>query len=111
MENIRVTNYDGRTVTTNKDVTFETATVIWTAGVQGAAIAGLDSKSLIEKAERIQVNQFNQVVGYDNIFAVGDIASMETDKFPHGHPMMAQPAMQQGKLLAENLYNLENNKN
>jgi NADH:ubiquinone reductase (H+-translocating) len=109
-KNIRVTNYDGRTVTTNKDITFETATVIWTAGVQGAAIAGLDAKSLVEKVERIRVNQFSQVVGYDNIFAVGDIASMETDKFPQGHPMMAQPAMQQGKLLAENLYNLENNK-
>lgn len=105
-KNIRVTNYDGRTVTTNSDITFETATVIWTAGVQGAAIHGLDAKSLVERVERIRVNQFNQVVGYDNIFAIGDIASMETEKYPQGHPMMAQPAMQQGNLLAENLVKL-----
>jgi NADH:ubiquinone reductase (H+-translocating) len=105
-KNVRVTNYDGRTITTNSDVTFETATVIWTAGVQGAAIHGLDAKSLVERVERIRVNQYNQVVGYDNIFAIGDIASMESEEYPQGHPMMAQPAMQQGSLLAENLVKL-----
>ncbi|WP_298139344.1 NAD(P)/FAD-dependent oxidoreductase [Flavobacterium sp.] len=109
-KNVRVTNYDGRTITTNSDLTFETATVIWTAGVQGAAIHGLDSKSLVERVERIRVNQFNQVVGYDNIFAIGDIASMESEKYPQGHPMMAQPALQQGALLGENLVKLLANK-
>lgn len=109
-KNVRVTNYDGRTITTNSDLTFETATVIWTAGVQGAAIHGLDAKSLVERVERIRVNQFNQVVGYDNIFAIGDIASMESEKLPQGHPMMAQPAMQQGALLGENLIKLLNKK-
>ena len=105
-KNVRVTNYDGRTITTNTDLTFDSATVIWTAGVQGAKIAGLDSKSLVEKVERIRVNQYNQVVGYDIIFAIGDICSMETEKYPLGHPMMAQPAIQQGKLLGENLIKL-----
>ena len=109
-KNVRVTNYDGKTITTNSDLTFDTATVIWTAGVQGAAIRGLDAKSLVEKVERIRVNQFNQVVGYDTIFALGDIASMESEKYPQGHPMMAQPAMQQGRLLGENLVNLINKK-
>ncbi|WP_298122066.1 NAD(P)/FAD-dependent oxidoreductase [Flavobacterium sp.] len=109
-KNVRVTNYDGRTITTNSDLTFETATVIWTAGVQGAAIHGLNSKSLVERVERIRVNQFNQVVGYDNIFAIGDIASMESEKYPQGHPMMAQPALQQGALLGENLVKLLANK-
>ena len=105
-KNVRVTNYDGRTITTNTDLTFDSATVIWTAGVQGEKIAGLDSKSLVEKVERIMVNQYNQVVGYKNIFAIGDICSMETEKYPQGHPMMAQPAIQQGKLLGENLIKL-----
>jgi NADH dehydrogenase len=108
-KNVRVTNYDGRTISTNSNLTFETATVIWTAGVQGAAITGLDAKSLVEKVERIRVNQYNQVLGYDNIFAIGDIASMETDKYPQGHPMMAQPALQQGDLLGENLIKLIQN--
>ena len=105
-KNVRVTNYDGRTITTNTDLTFDSATVIWTAGVQGAKITGLDSKSFVEKADRIRVNRYNQVVGYENIFAIGDICSMETEKYPQGHPMMAQPAIQQGKLLGENLIKL-----
>ena len=109
-KNVRVTNYDGRTISTNSDLTFETATVIWTAGVQGAIIAGLEAKSLVEKVERIRVNEFNQVVGYDDIFAVGDIASMESALYLQGHPMMAQPAMQQGTLLGENLVRLIQNK-
>lgn len=108
-KNVRVTNYDGRTITTNSDLTFETATVIWTAGVQGAKVPGLDVKSLIDKVDRIRVNQYNQVVGYNNIFAIGDIASMETEKYPQGHPMMAQPALQQGDLLGENLVKLLKN--
>ncbi len=109
-KNVRVTNYDGRTITTNTDLIFETATVIWTAGVQGAAIAGLNADSLVERIERIRVNEFNQVKGYENIFAIGDIASMETEKWPQGHPMVAQPALQQGKLLGENIIKLINNK-
>ncbi len=109
-KNVRVTNYDGRTITTNSDLTFETATVIWTAGVQGAMVHGLDAKSLVERVERIRVNSFNQVVGYENIFAIGDIASMESEKYPQGHPMMAQPAMQQGELLGENISRKINNK-
>jgi NADH:ubiquinone reductase (H+-translocating) len=102
-KNLRVTNYDGRTVLTNSDHTFETATVIWTAGVQGAVVAGLNAKAVVEKAERIRVNEFNQVLGYDNIFGIGDIATVETPEYPQGHPMMAQPAMQQGKFLGENI--------
>jgi NADH dehydrogenase len=108
-KNVQVTNYDGRTITTNTDLTFETATVIWTAGVKGAIVAGLDSKSLVENVKRIRVNQYNQVVGYENIFAVGDIAMMELQDYPRGHPMMAQPALQQGELLGKNLVKLVNN--
>jgi NADH dehydrogenase len=95
-KNLRVTNYDGRTITTNSDLTFETATLIWTAGVKGALVSGLDSQSLVENAKRIRVNEFNQVKGYDTIFAIGDIAMMELEAYPFGHPMMAQPALQQG---------------
>ena len=109
-KNVRVTNYDGKIVTTNSDLIFDTATVIWTAGVQGAAIAGLNADSLVERVERIRVNQFNQVKGYQNVFAIGDIASMETEKWPQGHPMVAQPALQQGKLLGENIIKFINNK-
>jgi NADH dehydrogenase len=107
-KNVRVSNYDGKTIITNSDLTFETATVIWTAGVKGALVAGLDAQSLLENVKRIRVNPYNQVKGYENIFAIGDIAMMELEDYPQGHPMMAQPAMQQGRLLGENIIKLIN---
>lgn len=110
-KNIRVTGYDGRHITTNSDKTFDTATVIWTAGVQGNTPDGIPVTAFVEKTERYKVNQFNQVAGYENIFAIGDIALMATEAFPLGHPMLAQPAMQQGKLLGENILRKMNNQN
>lgn len=110
-KNVHVTNYNGRTMTTNTDLTIDTSTLIWTAGVQGAMVDGLDGNSLVKNIKRIRVNQFNQVIGYDDIFAIGDIAMMEIDGYPQGHPMMAQPAIQQGKLLGENLVKLVRKQN
>ena len=105
-KDVRVTGYDGKTVTTNSDLSFDSATVIWTAGVQGALPHGLKADSFIKNVNRIKVNKYNQVEGYDNLFAIGDIAVMTSEEYPQGHPMMAQPAMQQGRLLAENVIRL-----
>lgn len=102
-KNIRVTGYDGKTVTTDTGKTFESATVIWTAGVQGALPLGIPQHAIIPGINRLKVNEFNQVEGFENIFAIGDIASMTTSEWQKGHPMMAQPAIQQGKWLAKNL--------
>ncbi len=105
-KNVRVASYDGHLATTNSDVTFETATLIWAAGVKGATIKGLDSAELVTKGERILVNEYNQIKGFSQIFAVGDVACMECEEFPRGLPMMAQPAIQQGQQLGENLLRL-----
>lgn len=104
-KNVKVTNYDGRIVTTDTQSTFDAATLIWTAGVEGAPVKGLPPTSYIDNVKRIKVNEYNQVDGYENIFAIGDIAFMSNSKYPQGHPMMAQPAIQQGALLAKNLKN------
>ncbi|MBR9757031.1 MAG: NAD(P)/FAD-dependent oxidoreductase [Algicola sp.] len=102
-KNLRVTHYDGSLATTNTDVTFETATLIWTAGVKGATIKGLDAASFVTKGNRVVVDEFNAVKGLDNVFAIGDIAHMVTAQQPKGYPMMAQPAIQQGEQLGKNL--------
>jgi len=109
LKNVRVTSYDGRTISTNTNLVLETATLIWTAGVQGAMVEGLPASSLMEKVDRIKVNEFNQVLSFENIFALGDIALMTSEEYPQGHPQVAQPAIQQGKLLAENLSKLLKN--
>lgn len=98
-----VESYDGRTVKTKSGLNFQTETFIWTAGVTGAPLSGLREEALVKGANRYQVNTFNQVDGYENIFAIGDIALMQGKKWPKGHPMMAQPAIQQGEHLAINL--------
>ena len=48
----------------------------------------------------------NQVEGFPKVFAIGDVAYMETEAYPKGHPQMAQPAIQQGERLAENFKNI-----
>ena len=108
--NTFVKNYDGKQVTTNTDLEFLSETLIWAAGVTGAPINGLNANALLEKINRYTVNRFNQIEGYDSIFAVGDIALMTTDAYPKGHPQVAQPAIQQGKLLGKNILRLINAK-
>ena len=107
---VYVKDYDGKTVMTNSDLILQTETLIWAAGVTGAPIKGLNAQSIKERTNRYLVNHFNQVDGYDNIYAIGDIAYMPTKQYPNGHPQVAQPAIQQGKLLGKNLTRMVNNK-
>ncbi|WP_341215369.1 NAD(P)/FAD-dependent oxidoreductase [uncultured Wocania sp.] len=104
--NTFVKEYDGKKVSTNLSLELQSETLIWAAGVTGNPITGLHAESLIDRANRYKVNAFNQVEGYTNIFALGDIALMQTEDYPNGHPQVAQPAIQQGALLGKNLIKL-----
>ncbi|GAA4501245.1 NAD(P)/FAD-dependent oxidoreductase [Hymenobacter ginsengisoli] len=101
----RVTSYDGYIATLKSGDKLITRTLIWAAGVTGVPLAGLDPAAQL-KSNRYQVNEYSQVAGYDNVFAIGDIAQMATKDYPEGHPQVAQPAIQQGRLLGENLRRL-----
>ncbi len=105
--NTLVESYDGNVAVLKGGEVIRTHTLIWAAGVAGALIDGLPAESL-EKG-RILVNEHNQVLGFRDMFAIGDVAFMKTEEFPRGHPGVAQPAIQQGKLLAKNLVRLKNN--
>jgi len=108
--NCAVKSYDGYEVVFNTGERLISRTLIWAAGVKGNPINGLRAES-ITRGNRLNVDEFNRVKGYENIFAIGDVALMEGDAaFPKGHPQMAQPAMQQGKLLARNIRNMINKK-
>ncbi|WP_223653096.1 NAD(P)/FAD-dependent oxidoreductase [Hymenobacter psoromatis] len=100
--NDRVKSYDGYTATLKSGQQLITRTLIWAAGVTGATIAGLDPAALLP-SNRYQVNEFNQVAGYTSVFAIGDIAQMAAADYPEGHPQVAQPAIQQGEWLGENI--------
>jgi NADH dehydrogenase len=106
--NCAVKSYDGHEVVFNTGEKLISRTLIWAAGVKGNPVAGLKAYAL-GKASRIQTDEYNRVKGYQNIFAIGDVALMQGDPlFPNGHPMMAPPAQQQGKLVAKNILNIIN---
>jgi NADH dehydrogenase len=101
--NAAVKSYDGYEVLLSSGEKLISKSLIWAAGVKGNPVSGLNPETLT-KGNRILVDQYNRVKGYNNIFAIGDVAAMEGDeKFPKGHPQMAPPAQQQGKLVADNL--------
>lgn len=100
--NTAVQDYDGELVKTNKGKNLPSSTLIWAAGVEGAAPFGINDAAIL-KNKRIIVDEFNRVVGRQNIFAIGDVAAMITETTPNGHPMLAPVAMQQGELLAKNI--------
>ncbi|WP_027383596.1 NAD(P)/FAD-dependent oxidoreductase [Epilithonimonas caeni] len=100
MKNERVTDYDGETIFMQSGNSIPTNNVIWAAGVTGNIIDDFNKENTVRN--RYVVDRFNKVKGYDNIFAIGDIAYMETPKYPQAHPQLANVAINQGKNLARN---------
>jgi NADH:ubiquinone reductase (H+-translocating) len=98
----RVVDFDGSYAYLNDNTQIRTNNLVWAAGIKANYIDGID-KQLLTFGGRLTVNAFNMLMGYQNIFAIGDIAYMTEAKYPKGHPQVAQPAIQQGKLLAQNL--------
>ncbi|OUS21409.1 FAD-dependent oxidoreductase [Nonlabens dokdonensis] len=108
--NVMVKEYKDETVITNTDLKIKALTFIWSAGVIGSPVAGIREESVDKKSQRLIVDRMNRVEGYEDLFAIGDIALMKTPEFPEGHPQVAQPAIQQGKLLIKNFKRLLENK-
>jgi NADH:ubiquinone reductase (H+-translocating) len=100
--NTKVTGSTEHSVFISPGEKIDTSMIIWTAGIKGNHIEGLDPQ-VYTKGERIITDRYSRVKGYDNVFALGDVAFMIEEKYPKGHPQVAQVAIQQGKLLAGNL--------
>jgi NADH dehydrogenase len=107
--NVIVKNYDGKIVTLNNGETIKSKQVIWTAGVTGNIISGMDEKIIVAN-KRFIVDRYNVVQGYSTIYAIGDIACMETPAYPKGHPQVANVAINQARNLAKNFKSLVLNK-
>lgn len=95
-------------LSTGKKIT--TATVIWASGVIAREVAGLPNET-VARGRRIIVDEINRVKGCHNIFSIGDQCFQTSDKnYLDGHPQLAQVALQQGNLLADNLNKLAEKK-
>lgn len=99
--NTIVENYDGHTVSLKDQAPIISDNLIWAAGIKGNIIEGLP-EGLIQRGYRIKVDRYNRVEGFENIFALGDIAHMETELYPNAHPQVANVAINQAKNLADN---------
>lgn len=108
--NTLVQDYDGELITLNDGETIRTRNVIWSAGVTGNTLEGIPDEARL-RGGRIKVDRQNRVQGLSDVFAVGDVAYMETEKYPHGHPQLANVAIGQGKNLARNLQRMVDGKN
>lgn len=101
--NTRVTRYTADQILLSDGHVIRAKTLIWTAGVIVQPFGGIAQAS-IGRGGRMITDQFNRVKGYEHIYAIGDMSIQYTDDvYPHGHPQLAQPAIQQGKRLAKNL--------
>jgi NADH:ubiquinone reductase (H+-translocating) len=100
--NCTLKTYDGKVVTLQDDTKIDTALVIWAAGVKGNVLPGIDA-TIIARGNRIKVNSYCLVNGLTNIYAIGDVASVENDDaYPNGHPQVAPVAIQQADMLVNN---------
>ncbi len=99
--NTAVADYDGHTVIINDGRTIPSRTLIWGAGVKGNVPEGIPQHTVV-RGNRIKTNRYNEVETLDSVYAIGDIAYMETEKYPKGHPQVANVAINQAKNLAEN---------
>lgn len=95
-------SFDGETVTLRGGGTIATKTVIWSAGIKGNVPQGIDPE-LIVRGNRIKVDSTSKMLGFENIYILGDVAYMETPKYPKGHPQVANVAINQAKNLAVNI--------
>lgn len=94
--------YDGKTAILQDGRRIETSLVIWAAGIKGNVPAGID-KELLARGNRIKVDRKCRVLGFENVFAIGDVAYMEEPAWPGGHPQVAPVAIQQADMLVTNL--------
>jgi len=100
--NTKIKDYDGENMTLEDGTIFKVQNLVWTAGVGGKRINGLP-ENIYGRANRIIVDEFNQIKGCNDIYALGDICMMETKEYPNGHPQVAQVAIQQAVQMYKNL--------
>ncbi|MCU4162553.1 NAD(P)/FAD-dependent oxidoreductase [Carboxylicivirga caseinilyticus] len=101
--NTRIEDYDGEKISLSDQTEVYATNLLWTAGVSGKYIKGI-AKETYTPSNRLVVDSYNQVIGLDGVYAVGDIACVSDDKeYERGHPQVAQVAIQQANNLADNL--------
>ncbi|HOZ79686.1 MAG TPA: NAD(P)/FAD-dependent oxidoreductase [Ferruginibacter sp.] len=106
LTNTLLQDYDGEKISMKDGSSINTKMVIWAAGIKGNVPAGIN-KDLVARGNRIKIDRQCRVQGFENVFAVGDVAYMEEPAWPNGHPQVAPVATQQADLISANLKMIE----
>lgn len=102
MLNTRVVDFDGEKVLLKDGSHIYSKNLIWATGVTGFKFKGLPEESY-ERGNRLTVDGMNKLIASNNIYAIGDSCIQHhEERFPEGHPQLAQVAIQQGNNLAKN---------
>ena len=104
--NTKVISYNGDKLVTNFNEDIKTKLVIWAAGIKGNIPEGIDA-TLIARGNRIKVDRQCKVIDSASVYAIGDVAYMQTLDYANGHPQVAPVATQMADMLAKNLYREE----
>ena len=102
MLNHKVASVHDHVVTLNDGSSFEAATVVWAAGVRASKLGdgiGLEQA----RGARIKVTPELNIAQHPEVFVIGDMAYLEGFKPGVAYPMVAQVAIQMGKLAAKNI--------
>lgn len=100
LTNTKITSLDGDTLRFENGDSITASTVIWTAGIKACDLT--ENMNLPKgHARRIEVDEYTAVKGFDNVYAIGDIAF-----FIHEEkvlPAMVETALQTAKAAAMNI--------
>lgn len=99
----RVLGVSSEGVTLSTGETLRSKTLVWTGGIRISEVAR-ESGFAIGESGRIIVNAFLQSVTSPNVYAIGDNALAMNPKTGKPVPTAAQFALQQGRLVADNLH-------
>lgn len=100
--NVLLQSYNGKEAILSNGEKIACKNLIWSAGVSGNIIKGVTEDKYIVR-NRYKVNRRNRLENCDTVYALGDVAYMETKLYPKGHPQVANVAINQAKNFAENI--------
>lgn len=101
--NVLVKDFQDDRVFLSDGSIIEARNLIWAAGVSSKVFEGLKNDTY-GRGKRMQVDSYNKIKGYSNIYAIGDTSiAVDDPNYPNGHPQLAQVAIQQAINLGKNL--------
>jgi NADH:ubiquinone reductase (H+-translocating) len=103
LDQMRITGQTAGEVTLSSGEVLPTETLVWTGGIHITDLFR-ESGMKIGRLGRIAVDEFLRAESYPHIYAIGDNALAINPRTGNPVPTAAQFALQQGRLVADNIY-------